>query len=94
MTNEHTLKEVLKEFIDSLNVNDKINELRISESWEKMMGKLIARHTLNMFLKNKTLFITLDSAALKQELSFAKSKIIKMINKEIGTNVVNEIVIR
>ena len=94
MTNEQTLKEVLKDLIDSLNADDKINELHISDSWEKLMGKLIARHTLNLFFKNKTLYITLDSAALKQELSYAKSKIIKMLNKEIGTNVVEEIVIR
>jgi predicted nucleic acid-binding Zn ribbon protein len=94
MTNEQSLKEVLNELIDSLHVGDKINELQISESWEKIMGKLIARHTVSLFLKNKTLYITLNSAALRQELSYAKAKMIKMLNKELGSKLIEDIVIR
>jgi predicted nucleic acid-binding Zn ribbon protein len=93
-SSERTLKEVLNEFMKSFKISDKIDEMRLKAGWEKVMGKMIAVHTVNLYLKNKTLFITLDSAALKNELSYAKKKIINMLNKEFGTKIVEEIVIR
>ena len=91
---ERSLKDVLNEFMKSFHISDKIDEMRLKASWEKVMGKMIAVHTVNLYLKNKTLFITLDSAGLKNELSYAKKKIINMLNKEFGTKIVEEIVIR
>ena len=38
------------------------------------------------------LIIRLDSAALRNELSFAKSKIVKSLNDEMGTEIVKEVV--
>jgi predicted nucleic acid-binding Zn ribbon protein len=92
--NEQTLKEVLEEFIKTLHVSDKFDEVQIKESWGKIMGKMISKHTVNLFLKDKKLFITVDSAALRQELSYAKNKMIKLLNKEIGKPVVEDIVFR
>ncbi|MAS52953.1 MAG: hypothetical protein CMD20_07095 [Flavobacteriales bacterium] len=38
------------------------------------------------------LLIRLDSAALRNELSFGKSKIVKSLNDELGTEIVKEII--
>ena len=93
-SNEQTLKEVLSEFVKTFHIETKINEIHLDNSWEKLMGKIIAKHTINLYLKDKILFITLDSSALKNELSYAKKKIINLLNKEFGTKVVEDIVIR
>jgi predicted nucleic acid-binding Zn ribbon protein len=94
MQNEQTLKEVLEEFMKSLHVSDKFEEIQIKESWENIMGKMISRHTVSIFLKDKKLYITLDSAALRQELTYAKKKMIKLLNKEMGKAIVEDIVFR
>lgn len=73
--NERPLKDVLNEFMKSFKICDKMDEMRLKSCWEKIMGKTIAGHTISLYLKNKTLFITLDSAALKNELSYAKKDI-------------------
>ena len=44
--------------------------------------------------KNKTLFIKLDSAALKQELSYAKEAIKEKLNQMMGKRIVEEINIK
>ena len=93
-SNEQLLKDVLSEFIKTYNLDDRINEVRLNDSWEKIMGRMISVHTINLYLKDKVLFITLDSSALKHELSFAKKKMINMLNKEFGTKIVEDIVIR
>lgn len=58
------------------------------------MGAMIAKHTTDIYIKHKQLFVTLDSAALRNELVLAKSKIVKMLNDAVGTEVINEVVLR
>ncbi len=92
-SNEHSLKEVINELLQSYKLQDGIYESRLLNSWEKVVGKMIARHTQNLFIKKETLFVKLDSSALKHELSFAKSKLIISLNKTVGKEVIQEIVL-
>jgi hypothetical protein len=43
-------------------------------------------------IRKKTLFVKLDSSALKNELSFSKERIIKSLNDEVGEVVIDKIV--
>ena len=45
-------------------------------------------------VKNKTLYVKLSSSVLREELSYGKEKIIKMINEEMGKEVVTKLVLR
>jgi predicted nucleic acid-binding Zn ribbon protein len=91
-SNDLPLKDVIEEFVNAYRLNDKLNEVEINNLWNKISGKIIAKHTKQIVIKGKTLYIELDSAALKQELSFSKTKIISNINEKIGTNLIEEIV--
>jgi predicted nucleic acid-binding Zn ribbon protein len=91
-TNEQSLKEVIKEFIDLYQLAPKLNEKNLIASWEKVVGKMIAKHTTHIYVNKKTVFIQLDSAALKAELSLAKTKLIKNINKSLGNDAIQDIV--
>ncbi|MBX7205805.1 MAG: DUF721 domain-containing protein [Bacteroidia bacterium] len=92
--NEQTIKEVISNLLGEYKLQDKISEVNIVQSWEKLMGKLIAKNTNKIYIKDKKLFLYLESPALKQELLYSKSKIIDIINKETGTVLINEVVIR
>ncbi len=93
-SNQQTLGEVIKEFLKNFGLEEKVTEARIAEAWEKTMGPGIARYTKRISLRNKTLTIQLSSPALRQELSYGKTKIIKMINEAIEKEVVEELVLR
>ena len=58
------------------------------------MGNGINNYTSDIQLKRDTLYIQLTSSALREELSYGKEKIIKMINEELGKDIVNKIVLR
>ena len=45
-------------------------------------------------VKNKTLIIYLTSAPLREELTYGKDKIIKMINEETGITLIEKIIFR
>jgi predicted nucleic acid-binding Zn ribbon protein len=92
-SNQQTLGEVIKEFLKNFGLEEKVTEARIAEAWEKIMGPGIARYTKRISLRNKTLTIQLSSPALRQELSYGKTKIIKMINEAVGKDVVEELIL-
>lgn len=91
-SNEISIKEAIRQLLKAYRLDDKLNEVRLINSWEKVVGKMISKHTGKLYIKRKKLFVSLDSAALKAELSYSKEKIIKMLNSEVGGEVIVEIV--
>ncbi|MFT5883879.1 MAG: hypothetical protein ACI9IP_000329 [Arcticibacterium sp.] len=86
------MKEALDAFLDSFNLKSKFNETSLVASWEKIMGQTIASRTDKIFVRSGTLFLRITSAPLRQELVLAKSKLISLINREMGHELVNEVV--
>lgn len=91
--NEVSLKEAIEQLIDSYKIKPKLQESQIIEFWEHCMGKTIAKHTKEIYLRNKKLFLQIDNAPLKQELLFGRDKVIKLINEKLGDEVIEDIVI-
>lgn len=92
--NQKSLGEAIREFLKHYHLEEKISETRIAASWEKVMGKHIAQFTKRVSLKKGVLYVYLSSSVMRSELSMAREKIIKMINKEAGQKVVEDIVFR
>lgn len=86
------LKESLEALIKAYKLQGKLNEVTIVESWEKIMGKAIALKTQQLYFRDGKLFVRLTSAALKHELTMAKSKVIELINAEVGMKAITEVV--
>ena len=92
--NEHSLKEVINQLLKAYKLDDKLAERRLISSWDSVMGVMIAKHTKDIFIKHKQLFVTLDSAALRNELLLARTKIVKMLNDEVGQEVINDVILK
>jgi len=87
-----SLKECIEELLSSYKLKGKLNQTHVVTSWEKIMGSPIAKRTVNVFFQDKKLFVKLNSAPLKHELSMSKSKIIKMLNEDVGENLIEDVV--
>ena len=92
--NQQPLKEVIDEFLSSYRLEGKLNEVKLIASWETIMGKMIAKHTKEIYVRNKTLYISIDSASLRQELSYAKDKIILLLNTEAKQLLIENVVLK
>jgi predicted nucleic acid-binding Zn ribbon protein len=91
---QYSLAEALQQFLKQSRIKGNIQSLQITDVWEELMGKTIARYTDSIQIINKTLFITTSVAPLKNELLYQKDKIIQRVNDALGDNVINEVVIR
>ena len=88
------LQDVLKEFVTENKLETGLDKVLVRDAWAKLMGNGINNYTSDIQLKRDTLYIQLTSSALREELSYGKEKIIKMINEELGKDIVNKIVLR
>lgn len=87
-----SLKECIDELLNSYKLKGKLNQTHILASWEKIMGNPIAKRTVQLFFQDNKLFVKLNSAPLKQELSMSKSKIIKLLNEDVGEKLIEDVV--
>jgi len=92
-SNDLSLGGAIKEFLKAYRLEDKVNETRIIKSWGKVLGKLVANHSRELYIKNRILYVKIDSAALRNELSYAKGKIVKALNKEVKADVIEDLVL-
>jgi len=90
-TNEILLKDAISAFLKDNNLESKLNETRIISAWEGVVGKLISRHTNQMYIKDRILYVKVDSAALREELSYQRSKLVKKLNKASGIEAIDDL---
>ncbi|PDH46259.1 MAG: hypothetical protein CND86_05220 [Bacteroidetes bacterium MED-G21] len=83
--------EVIKELLKNYDITSKFNEAHIITSWDKLMGPSVTKYTVKIEVEKRILFVKLSNAALKQELSYARQKIKKMLNDEVGEEVLLDV---
>jgi hypothetical protein len=88
------MKDALSAFIQKNKLEKGMNKVDAREAWIRLMGNGVNNYTTEIELRFDTLYISLSSSVLREELSLGKSKIIRMINEEIGKDLVKKLVLR
>lgn len=91
--NAAPLKEVIEEFLLIYRLKDKLLNARALHAWPQVVGEMIARHTESLKIKNRTLFVKVDSSVVRSELLYARQKIMVSLNKAAGVVIIDEIVL-
>lgn len=89
-----SIGDALQDFLKNAKWQSRIDEIRLKEKWEEIMGKTIAKYTRAIQLRNGILYIGTDVASLKQELQLGKAQIIKNINDYFKTEMIKSVVVR
>lgn len=91
---DHSLSGALQEFIKRNKLQAGIDKVNARNAWETMMGSGVNRYTTLVELRKETLYVSLSSSVLREELSLGKSKIIAMLNAELGRDLIKNLVLR
>ena len=94
LSNENSISDVLKQFIEINKLEPGFNKVDVEKAWKNLMGNGVNSYTQDIILKGNTLYVSLTSSVLREELSHGKAKIIKMINEELRKEVVLNLVLR
>ena len=92
---EVSLGDALKNMLKaSPKLERNLQKTKIENIWKAQMGETIHRYTREIRLVGDQLILSIESAALRNELSFGREKIKKIINDELGETVIREVIIR
>ena len=87
------LGDLVREFVELHKGSDYLDEQKVIQSWPKVVGPFVASHTIDLSIKNGVLYARVDSDVLRNELSYSKSLLVKNLNKQVGKEILKEIVL-
>jgi predicted nucleic acid-binding Zn ribbon protein len=87
-----TVGQAIRELLNSYQLESKFDETNVVASWEKIVGKPIAKRTRKVFIKSKVLYVEFDSPAMKHDFHLHKAEVMALFQKEFG-DTVKEIVV-
>ncbi|MDG1724315.1 MAG: DUF721 domain-containing protein [Bacteroidia bacterium] len=91
MKEEKSIKDLLNSVFKSYNQGYKYEETSVINSWDQIVGSMIAKNTTKIFINKKVLYLTLSSPALKNELRYHKLVLIDKINDFAEQKIINDI---
>ncbi len=89
--NDQTLGEAMDRLVDAYGLREKLDEQAVASLWDELAGGMVARRTVAVKLRRGKLYIKVDSAPLRQELTYMRDGLIKTINEKMGRVVVEKI---
>jgi len=89
-----TIREALNEYRSEMNIDTRLKEVGLINSWEEIAGKAIAKRTSRVYLKEGKLIIYLTSPVVRNELIMAKESLRERLNEQAGEELVKEVILR
>lgn len=94
LSNQQPLKEVIDDWLAKHPAAGKVKETRVAHLWGALLGPSVKNRTTSLYFRNGILQVKLNSSVLRNELSFAKESIKENMNKELGEELVLEIIFK
>lgn len=91
---DQPIGEVLKEYLEAYRHRGRFTEARIKAIWADKMPTTIRQYTRDVKLIKQTVYLAIDSAPLRDQLTFQRDKIKDMLNGELGEAYVEKVVVR
>ena len=92
--NEQSIGEILREYLKMTQLENHVFESRIAEVWQEALGDRITLETDRIHLQSGTLFVTLKSPSLKNDIMMQRTVIRTLLNEKLGGNIIKSVVIR
>ena len=77
-----TMEEVIAEYIKSAKIASGLNTQRIFTAWDACSGT--GPFTLKRYFRAGTLYITLNSSVIRNQLSFQKAELVEKMNATLS----------
>ena len=89
-----TIKEAVERMLEVYKLRRKFDETALIAAWPELMGPAIANRTEKLYISNRKLYMTVESAVIKNEVLLMRSQIIGRMNEYVGQVVIEDIVVR
>ncbi|MEP1026874.1 MAG: DUF721 domain-containing protein [Crocinitomicaceae bacterium] len=85
------MKDSVQNFLEAMGIDQKMIEASVLSRWEEIMGGAVQRRTEKKYIKNRILYVELNSSVMRDELMQERTKIVEKINKAAGVDIIDSI---
>jgi len=85
------LKVAIQSYLKAMGLDQKILEVQVLEKWGILMGEAVDKRTESKEIKEKVLYLKINSSVMRDELFQSRSVIIKRINDEAGFEIITDV---
>jgi predicted nucleic acid-binding Zn ribbon protein len=89
-----SLAEAMQDYIKEMNLEGKLNEISLINSWEETVGKAISSRTSRIYIKDRVLYVHLNSSVVRNELLMLRQALLEKLNEKAGSEVIKDIVLK
>jgi len=85
------IKDLMQNMLQENKLQKGIDQISVNEAWKEVMGNGVVSYTESVLLRKNTLIVKLNSAPLREELSYGKGKIVDMLNASLKKELIKNI---
>lgn len=89
-----TIAEAVRDYIKQMNLGSKLSEASVINSWEETVGKAISSRTSKIYIRERILYVHLNSSVVRNELLMLRNVLKDKINEKAGEEVIKDIVLK
>lgn len=86
-----TIADVLNRCLRQDGLETPLNQMRLVNSWEKVVGHAVGRYTAGKYIRNRVLWVKITSPALRSDLSMMRTQLVRRLNNEVGANIIEDV---
>jgi len=86
-----SIKQVMATVLQENKLQKGIDLVLIKEAWAEVMGSGVVSYTNDVQFKNGILYVKLTSSVLREELSYGKEKIVKLLNEKLNKMLIKSV---
>lgn len=90
---EEAIGAVLLRYLRQSQLETPLNEHRLIQSWNEVVGNPTAQLTTDISIHNQKLYVKVQSATLRAELMMRRTTLVKELNAKVGANLITDIIL-
>ena len=88
------LGDAISQIFKEEKLDEKYSIFAIRNGWETIVGKAIANHTTQINYMHGMLYVSVDSAVIRNELSYEKESIVQKVNHFCGKRLIKDVILK
>jgi hypothetical protein len=92
--NNKILGEIIKKLMKNPKISKRLDQLDAIDVWKEIVGETIIKYITEQKVYNNILYVKLNSAVVRNELSYKRTEFISEINNKLGKKIIKDIVLK
>ena len=92
--NTYNVGNIIRKLMKNPKLANRLDKLDALSVWDEIIGEPLKKYIIDQKIIKDKLYVKLNSAPMRNELSYKKTELKDQINKQLGKKFIKEIVLQ